>query len=137
VPQDLAVDANCLISALLGGRAREIIFSGRFVLHAPQPTLFEVARHLPWIADRVGVSEIALFREYQLLPVIPCQPAAYDDQWRRATALIGQRDPLDVPLLALALAQSCAIWSDDRDFEGIEDIEALTTQQLLGRLQLE
>ncbi len=134
MPTHLAVDANCLISALLGGRAREIIFSGQFALHSPQSTLFEVVKHLPWLAKKLGESEAVVFRKFELLPIIARQPDAYLAQWQRAEQLIGMRDPLDIPLLALALMQSYSIWSNDRDFEGIEDVEVVTTADLLLRL---
>ena len=37
----LVVDANPMLSVLLGGRAREILFERRFALSSPQTTLFE------------------------------------------------------------------------------------------------
>lgn len=132
--EPLAVDANCLLSALLGGRAREIVFSSQFILYSPQATLFEVAKHLPWLAAKLRRSEIEVFQEFQLLPVIACQPAEYDHQQKRAADLIAAHDPLDIPLLALALARDYPIWSDDRDFEGIEEITLFKTADLLTRL---
>ncbi len=132
--ESVAVDATPLISALLGGRAREVIFSDQFELSSPQATLFEVAKHIPWLASKLRKSELKLYEELQLLPIVVCQPATYDHQVQRATDLIGPRDPLDIPLLALALARSCPIWSDDRDFEGIADIQLFKTADLLSRL---
>lgn len=129
----LAVDANCLLSAMLGGRAREIIFSPRFNLYSPQATLFEVQKHLPWLARKLLKPEIELFQEFQLLSIVACQPATYDHQVQRATELIGQRDALDIPLLALALARRYPVWSDDRDFERIADIQLFKTADLLQR----
>jgi predicted nucleic acid-binding protein len=135
VAEPLAVDANCLVSALLGGRAREIIYSEQFDLYAPQTTLFEVAKHLPWLASRLQASEIEVFQKFQLLPIVACQPETYEPQVKQATELIGARDPLDIPLLALALARRYAIWSDDRDFEGIPEIQLFKTSELLARIQ--
>jgi len=133
VAEPLAVDANCLLSAMLGGRAREILFSLQFILYSPQAVLFEVPNHLPWLASKLRWPELQLFREFQLLPIIACQPIAYDHQVQRATELIGQRDSLDIPLLALALARRYAIWSEDRDFEGIAEIQLFKTADLLAR----
>ncbi len=131
----LAIDANCLLSAMLGGRAREIIFSQQFDFYSPQVTLFEVSKHISWLASRLGKPELELFREFQLFPIIACQPATYEPQLLHATELIGQRDVLDVPLLALALARRYPIWSEDRDFEGIAEIQLLKTPQLLAIIQ--
>ena len=132
--EPLAVDANSLLSALLGGRAREIVFSLQFILYSPQATLFEVAKHLPWLAVKLRRPEIEVFQEFQLLPVIACQPVDYDHQQKRAADLIGARDPLDIPLLALALARNYPIWSDDRDFEGIAEIQLFKTAGLVAQL---
>ncbi len=133
--EPLAVDANCLLSAMLGGRAREIIFSQQFEFYSLQVTLFEVPKHISWLASRLGKPELELFREFQLLPIIACQPATYEPQVLHATELIGQRDVLDVPWLALALARRFPIWSDDRDFEGIAEIRLFKTSELLTRIQ--
>lgn len=132
--EPLAVDANCLLSAMLGGRAREIAFSAKFQLFSPQVTLFEVPKHISWLASRLGKPELELYDEYQLLPVFACQPSTYERQLELAGQLIGQRDPLDIPLLALALARSYPVWSDDRDFEGIREIELVKTVDLLSRI---
>ena len=135
--QPLAVDATCLISAMLGGRAREIIFSEKFALYSPQTTLFEVSRRITWLASRLQTSELKLFKEFQLFPVVACQPAEYDDHVQHAAELIGPRDPLDIPLLALALARNFPIWSDDRDFDGIAAIRLFKTADLLSQLATE
>lgn len=132
--ESLAVDANCLLSALLGGRSREVVFSQEFILYSPQTTLFEVAKHLPWLAGKLRRPEIDVFQEFQLFPVIACQPNDYDHCVDQASNLIGQRDPLDIPLLALALARGYPIWSDDRDFEKILEITLFKTADLLQRL---
>jgi predicted nucleic acid-binding protein len=119
---------------MLGGGARRIIFSDQFRLYAPQAILFEVPKHIPWLASRLRKSEIAIFNEFQLLPIIACQPEVYDCEVARATELIGRRDPLDIPLPALALARGCAVWSDDRDFEGISGVVLHKTADLLKRV---
>jgi predicted nucleic acid-binding protein len=132
--QPLAVDATCLVSAILGGRAREVFFSDQFELFSPQATLFEVPKHIPWLATRLRKPELQLFEEFQLFPIVACQPEDYDRHVPRATQLITQRDLLDIPLLALALARRYPIWSDDRDFEGIAEIQLMKTADLLRRL---
>jgi predicted nucleic acid-binding protein len=112
-----------------------VIYSGKFDLYSPQATLFEVAKHLPWLANRLHVSELAVFQTFQLLPIVACQPETYDLEVKQATELVGKRDPLDVPLLALALARRYMVWSDDRDFEGIAEIQLFKTSELLARIQ--
>ena len=132
--EPLIVDANPLMSALLGGRADQIIASGRYQLYSTQYTLFEVARHLPRLSELLECSELQLFEAFERLPVDACQPSAYAEQENRARALIAARDERDVPLLALALAYQYPLWSDDRDFEGIGEIQLFKTGDLLSRL---
>jgi predicted nucleic acid-binding protein len=121
---------------MLGGRAREILFSEQFEFYSPQTTLFEVVRHIPWLASKLRYPESKLYEEFQLFPIVSCQPATYENQVPRATELIGQRDPLDIPLLALALSSGYPVWSEDRDLERIPEIQLLKTAELLERLRV-
>jgi hypothetical protein len=96
--------------------------------------LFEVAKHLGRLAELLECPEIVLFEAFERLPIEACQPSVYADWEVRAIALIGGRDERDVPLLALVLAYHYPLWSDDRDFEGINEIQLFTTADLLSRL---
>lgn len=120
-----------MLSALLGGRARAIMFDRRLALCSPQATLFEVEKYLPYVARKLGQSELDLFREFELLPITAVQPQMYESELARATELIGWRDPKDVPVLALALRLRLPIWSEDRDFENIPGISLYKTAELL------
>ena len=62
--EPLVVDANPILSALLGGKARDVLFSGRFAFYSTQHTLFEVAKYLPFLARRLDLPKSELFREY-------------------------------------------------------------------------
>jgi len=121
------------MSALLGGAARDVLFSGRYILYSPQHTLFEVAKYLPLLAQRLDVPELDLFREYQLLPIVACQPDQYDAQLEEATRMIGARDPKDIPVLALTLSLGCPLWTEDRDFDGLSRVTVHKTADLLAR----
>ncbi len=134
MPEQLVVDANPLLAALLGGRAREILFSGKFRFCSAQATLFEVAKHLPWVAGKLQLPEIHLFQEFQLLPIEACQPTEYQAYEEQALNMIAARDPLDVPVLALALARHTPIWSNDHDFDGLAGVQVFKTSQLLDHL---
>jgi predicted nucleic acid-binding protein len=133
VAEPLVVDANPMISALLGGAAREVIFSGNFTLYSPQHTLFEVEKFIPLMAKKLGRPELDLLREFELLPIIACQRGDYDSRLAEADALISQRDPKDVQILALTLKLGCPLWTEDRDFDGIEAIKVRRTADLMRR----
>lgn len=127
----MVVDANPMLAALLGGRAREILFSRRLAFYSPQPTLFEVEKYLAFVARKLDRAELDLFREFELLPVTAIQPHMYDSEVSRATELIGWRDAKDVPVLALALRLRLPIWTEDRDFDDLPGVVVYKTAELL------
>jgi predicted nucleic acid-binding protein len=134
VAHSIVVDANVMVSALLGGVAREVLFAGEFGFYSTQNTLFEVAKYLPVLAARLGLGEQDLFREYELLPIIACQPDRYESHLAEAARMIGGRDPKDVPIVALAIALACPVWTEDRDFDGLSGVAVRRTTDLLSAL---
>jgi predicted nucleic acid-binding protein len=134
VAEQLVVDANPVLAALLGGRAREIFFSRLFQFCSPQAALFEVAKYIPAVAKHAELPEIHFYREFQLLPIEACQPSVYEQFQDDAEALIGHRDPRDVPVLSLAMARRLPIWSNDKDFEGLAGVQVFKTSELISRL---
>jgi predicted nucleic acid-binding protein len=131
----LVVDANPILSALLGGAAREVVFSRQFVLHSTQHTLFETAKYLARLAAKLRVPELDMYRALQLLPISAHQPDEYADCLAAARTLIEARDPNDVDILALTMHLGCAIWTEDRDFEDVPGISVCKTADLLKMLQ--
>jgi predicted nucleic acid-binding protein len=83
------------------------------------------------LAKRLDLPESDLYREYQLLPIIACQPDRYELALAEANRLIGDRDPKDVPILALAMSLRCALWTDDRDFDGLPGVSIVRTADLV------
>lgn len=63
--------------------------------------------------------------------VFPSQE--YRDFLAEATRKLKGRDPDDVELLALALAQNVPLWTNDHDFDGC-GVECLSTAKLLKLL---
>lgn len=130
----LIADANPLIAALLGGKAALVVASGAFNLYAPQFTLFEVESYIPRVASMIGRTELQVFETFRRLPVRACQPSIYSAELILAEQLIGMRDADDVPVVALALALGYPVWTNDRDFDGLADIETVSTAEILARL---
>jgi len=135
VTQPIVVDANPLISALLGGVAVQVLTSDLFVFYSTQHTMFEVEKYIPRLAQKIGCTELQLYATFQLLPVTAFQPAIYEKSVPQATRLIGSRDVKDIPVLALALSLGYPLWSSDRDFEGISEIQLVKTSELMGRIE--
>jgi predicted nucleic acid-binding protein len=67
------------------------------------------------------------------LPVSAMARKIYASQIAEATRRIGQRDPDDIPILALTL--KIPLWSNDKDFEDV-GVEWYMTEQLLQRLRI-
>ena len=115
----LVVDANILISAVLGKRVRHLIQTyGDVALFLPRSALEEAQQNLPGLAirrkdDPQKALDIldSLTSGMELVSVEKENVQA--DARRRM-----KRDPSDWPILAAALEVGCPIWTDDRDFFG-------------------
>jgi hypothetical protein len=69
-PDRLAVDANPILSALLGGQARRVFFEsaiGEFAV--PEHVIVEVQRYVPRLAQNLGVQQAFLDYALNLLPL--------------------------------------------------------------------
>lgn len=130
----LAVDANALLSALLGGAARRVLEDPRVDLHVPGSVLEEVEEYLPGLAARKGVDAELAQVTLAGLPLHRVERADYESKIKAAVMRIGKRDPDDVELLALALALKMPVWSNDDDFEGV-GIEWYATAEVLKKLE--
>lgn len=133
--QTIAIDANPMISALLGGKAREIIYTHYFRFFTTERKTWEVKRYIPMISTKTGVPEERVLRAFELFPIVAYQDAFFDEQKDRALELIGKRDPTDADLLALTLKLQCPLWSHDRDFQNIQEITLVTIDDLLAMRQ--
>lgn len=65
----IAVDSNIIISTLLGGKPRFILFDPKFEFITVEFVLKEVEKYLPLIAEKSGVSEKEIKETLELLPV--------------------------------------------------------------------
>lgn len=129
LPEKLAVDANVILSALIGGRANDLVWNHRLDLATTAHTIREVVRYLPTLADKAGVALDVAVGALRLLPITTYRRGFYRAAIAQARELIGGRDPDDVDLLALSLKLGAPIWTNDRDFEGL-GVEIYTTARL-------
>jgi len=93
----------------------------------------EVKYSIPYVTQKRGLDPGLLYDALAILPVERFFPRHYQVKIKVAHARIGQRDPTDVDLLALALKEKAPIWSQDKDFENC-GIEIYTTESLLKKL---
>ncbi|MBI4378131.1 MAG: PIN domain nuclease [Nitrospinae bacterium] len=120
--EKLAVDANPILSAILGGSARKVFLKSEtsIPLYTTVFNFREVERYIPILSAKRGISAEGLYLALSILPLIICDENFYREKIRKARTLTGKRDPDDIHLLALALKLECPLWSNDKDFEGIE-----------------
>ena len=130
----LTIDTNQMISALLGGKAREVIYSNHFRFFTTERKTWEVKRYIPLISGKTGVPEERVLRAFELFPIEAYQDAFFEEQMEHANELIGGRDPTDADLLALTLKLQYPLWSHDRDFRNIKGIVVVTINDLLAAI---
>lgn len=131
---NLAADANVLLSAVIGGRARLVLNHPEVgTIFTAEPTFAEVEEYAILLARQRRLPLDVVLLAIAALPVTVVSPAQYAKSVPEAIRRIGRRDPDDVHLLAVALHFQIPVWSNDRDFEGVA-VDLLTTERLLRRL---
>lgn len=130
----LAADANVLLSAVLGGRARLVLeHPGVTEVFTAAPTLAEVEEYAAHLARRRRLRADVLLLAVAALPVTVLGPEEYAAQREEASRRIAARDPDDAEILAVALHLGIPLWSNDNDFEAA-GVEWYTTAELLAKL---
>ncbi len=130
----LAADANVLLSAVIGGRAKVVLSHPDIEeIVTTEVTFSEVEEYVTVLARKKRLPLDALLLATATLPVSVIEPGIYARKLAQARTLIERRDPDDVDLLALALHLRIPLWSNDSDFKGT-GIEWYTTAALLQRL---
>jgi predicted nucleic acid-binding protein len=130
----LIVDANILLSAVIGGQAAKILLHPKIeALFTTESVLDEVRQYAPVLARRRRLPVDLVLLAAATLPVRTIPVIDYSNFLPEAQRRIGQRDPDDAFLLALALFLEIPIWSNDKDFQ-ISGMQTITTSLLLMEL---
>lgn len=122
---------NHFLQCYFGGTARKIFFDSRFRFITTDFTLSEVKKYIPFISEKSGKAEKDIMHALSLLPLVFYQEQYYQETRPKAEKLIGARDPKDVDILALVLMTQAALWTEDKDFDGIPSITIIHTKDLL------
>jgi predicted nucleic acid-binding protein len=129
--EKLAADANSALSAIIGGRARDVFLKAEETSFYTTACNFkEVEKYIPILSSKRGLLPENLYLALSTLPIIVCTEDFYKDKIKQAKALIEARDPDDIHLLALALKLGSPIWSNDKDFHDLE-VEVYSTLDLI------
>ena len=132
----LVLDANIFISALIGGKAAELLFNPNFDLLTTERTTWEVKKYIPQLAEYSEDTSAHLLFLFELIPVRACQSNEYEKSLSIARSIIGSRDPCDVDILALTLETRVPLWSNDADFENINEITLFKTEDIIELVKL-
>ncbi len=127
------VDANIIISALLGGKARFILFDSRFEFIVSDFILREVKKYIPLISKKSGIAIDEIEEAISFLPLLVVNIDDYQDYISQAKELIGHIDKKDIEVLALYLAKGNFFWSEDKHFEAVDyKLNILKTKDFLN-----
>ena len=128
----IVVDANVILSALLGGSARFILFKREIEFITTDFTIKEIKKYLDVVATKSKVSKKEIIRALSLLPIKVYPNSFYRTHFKKAKELINSIDSKDADILALTLKLNTYLWSEDRHFEEIKDqIKLLKTENLI------
>jgi predicted nucleic acid-binding protein len=130
----LVADANVLLSAVIGGRAKAVLnHPSVSEILTSEMTLAEVQEYAAQLAVKKRLSLDIVLLNVATLPVTLVGRDVYERNIPEAKRRIGRRDPDDVEILALALHLKAPLWSNDNDFEDA-GVEWFTTAELLSSL---
>ncbi|MEW6363757.1 MAG: PIN domain-containing protein [Acidobacteriota bacterium] len=130
----LVADANVLLSAIGGGRARLAL--GHPMIEgvcAADAVYAELREYLGSFARRKGIPEDVMSMALATLPVTWVDGKEYEARLSEASRRIGGRDSDDVDTLALAIHLKAPIWSNDHDFDDA-GVQVYPTAKLLSLL---
>lgn len=111
------VDANIILSALLGGKPSSILFNPNFRFITTGFTISEVRKYLPRVEKKLGLSQKELTSFLSELPLEIYERTFYKDKLKKAEKMIGHIDKKDIDILALTLKSETYLWSQDKHFE--------------------
>ena len=118
----LVLDANILMRAVLGKRARALLakYAARIEFVAPDVAFAEARKHLPEVIERRNLPAEPFVKYFASLAAVVgiVESETYSGFEAVARRRLARRDEDDWPILASALALRCPIWTEDTDFFG-------------------
>ena len=103
----IAVDATPIISALIGGISRDILFDHRFDFISARYTIEEVEKYIFLISKKSGVQKEEIRKSLSLLPIKIRERRYYKNEIMKSRKIIGEIDEKDVDILALSFKENC------------------------------
>ena len=135
------IDTNILISALIrdDSLTSKLLRSNACIFFYPWDGLKEIEFYREYIISKRGKHLQAYsFQhalEFVLESVFIVPSEMYSSKIGEAFDIMRERDPKDTPFLALALQLICPLWSNDRHFQGLSQINVYDTKSLVELLK--
>jgi len=131
----LIVDANVLFSALLrDGTTRHLLLYGGLELHTPDAIWDELERNRGYLVKKSRATEAAfdllLDALRDRIGGIPV--ALIRDRMDEAAEIVGEKDRLDAPYVAAALALEATLWTNDTRLAEIRRVSVVTTAEVVA-----
>ena len=140
MPNIVVIDANVVISALLGSKAvLSLIPASTHSLYAPDKIIEEVAKYEHVVCEKTESTKQKFEKDMNdVLEFVTLLPYADYAQWMpKAHAAIGWRHPPDVHYLACALTINADfIWTNDKDFTSQKLVPVKTTKRVITRTKI-
>ncbi len=127
----IVVDANPIISALIGGISGELLFEKTFRFATTAFTLGEVREFIPYISKKSGIKVEEIQRALSILPLKVYEREDYEGKIGDAERIIKHIDEKDVDILALSLKLNAPLWTNDRHFNGVKEVVVVKTKDLI------
>lgn len=132
----VVVDANILIAALFGSRARQLILTSQnHLFFGPETIIREVEKLRKELAIARNSTEEEIREAFDALLVFIdiVSYEKYASYYIIAYEALKERDTTDVPYLACALAvHADFIWTEDNDFSFQNLVQTKTTTEFLA-----
>jgi predicted nucleic acid-binding protein len=117
MPTDYVLDANIIMSVLIGGRASSLSFLNQFNFYAPDYVFDELDTYTAIIRTKTKFSSDELSRyainTFRRINAVPRLATSFDTL-KRAETLCWDVDPKDVAYVALSLTLDCPLLTRDR-----------------------
>ncbi len=138
MPKNIVIDANILISTLLGSKINLKVLHFMYGIYAPYKLVEEVMNNKKLVCEK-GKCNSQDFDD-RLSALLKCvkiiEYMEYERCMTKATEALGPQHPADIHYLACALHVKAAfIWTHDKDFSRQLLVPAKTTKQILIRMK--
>ncbi len=140
MPNIVIIDANVVISALLGSKAAlSTIPSSTHSLYAPDRMIEEIRKHEHDICEKTKSTKQKFEHDVtDVLEFVTLVSHANYTKWMpKANTAIEWRDPSDAHYIACALAINADfIWTNDKDFTSQNLVPVKTTKRVITRTKI-